>query len=46
MKSTADDADLVFSSKFFCGTEEGDLLYVDWVADKKEQKGLLLKKSG
>ncbi|KND04124.1 uncharacterized protein SPPG_01562 [Spizellomyces punctatus DAOM BR117] len=27
-----------FSSKFFCSTEEGDLIYADWVAEKASEE--------
>lgn len=26
------------TSKFFCGTEEGDLIYANWLPDKKEKE--------
>jgi hypothetical protein len=28
---------VALTSKFYCGSEEGDLLYADWIVEKKDK---------
>ncbi|KAI8920867.1 WD40-repeat-containing domain protein [Powellomyces hirtus] len=37
-KTEQSDAKGEFSSKFFCATEEGDLIYADWIAEKASEE--------
>lgn len=39
--STVDKGNRHSQSKFYCATEEGDLIYADWINEKTgEDKGL------